>query len=195
MREWGTASAEAATAGANLAMGLDTFENRRCGNAESRENSGINKWLVEMKSSAFADGIFDMNQPLPRKDCPEGFAASRKIKKILIHKRRRQFGGNNFDRNVGYTLEEAGASRNDSRGRNYTDVWHKAISLVYPEDRVAQYSECWTLKRPRGQRPIHIAFCNFTGVPVRYLADNLIQRRGCPHVLIVSPLAASSGGD
>jgi hypothetical protein len=71
MRECGTASAEAATDGANLAMGLDTFENRRCGNAEAGENFGINERLIVTEPCPFTKGIFDANQPLLWIDCPE----------------------------------------------------------------------------------------------------------------------------
>src|ERR1700722_2528461 len=78
MRECGTASAEAATEGANLAVGLDTFENGRCGNAESGKNHGIDKRLVPTKFLRSVHRIDKNGSPLGI-NYPDGFAATGQV--------------------------------------------------------------------------------------------------------------------
>src|ERR1700683_2804793 len=61
MRECGTASAEAATAGPNLVSGLDTLDDRRCWNVEARKDSRVGERLVALKSLPAAGGVEDLH--------------------------------------------------------------------------------------------------------------------------------------
>jgi hypothetical protein len=86
MREWGTASAEAATAGANFVSGLDTFENRRCGNAEAGQNGGIRESLIVTEPFRSTSGIEDPYGTLLWVNHPNGLGTMRQIKVYLVVK-------------------------------------------------------------------------------------------------------------
>src|ERR1700722_11854862 len=89
MRECGTASAEAAITGANLVCGLDTFEDRRCGNAESGENGGGGKGLAIGEDFRNACPVINPNFAFFGIYGPNRFAAMRKIESNFLFETRR----------------------------------------------------------------------------------------------------------
>src|ERR1700737_1086468 len=91
MRECGTATAEAATAGPILACGLDTLENRRCGDAEAGKDVRINEHLIGLKPLGSAGGVEDPNRALLRVCDPHGLCAVREIKNCLVLETRCRF--------------------------------------------------------------------------------------------------------
>jgi hypothetical protein len=98
MREWGTASAEAATAGAELICGLDTVEDRRSGNAKAGKNVGINERFIVLEPSGSAGGVEDSNYAPPWIYYPDRHATVREIEFDLVLETRSCFGRDYFNR-------------------------------------------------------------------------------------------------
>ena len=101
MRECGTARADAATDGTDFVCGLDTLENRRCWNAESRQNRGVYQVLIVLESLRSASWIEDSDDALLRIHHPDGSASVSKVKLDLALQVRRRFGGYNLDGEFG----------------------------------------------------------------------------------------------
>src|SRR5271154_5109076 len=74
MRECGTASAEAATAGLNLISGLDTLKDRRCWNAEAGKG-GVGERLAIPEELGASLDVEDSHSPFIRIDHPNRFAS------------------------------------------------------------------------------------------------------------------------
>src|SRR5580704_5174148 len=109
IRECGTASAEAATAGPNFVSGLDTLEDRRCGNGEAGKN-GIDERPVVEELLRSTSGI-DSNHALLRIYGPNGLATMGQVELDLSLKARSRFRRYNFDCKLRSALENTGCSR------------------------------------------------------------------------------------
>src|ERR1019366_8987497 len=131
MRECGTASAEAATAGLNFMSGLDTLENRRSGNGEPGENGGVRQRLIALKSPGSpSSGVVDSHSALPQIHYPDGFAAVREIKFNLVLKTRGRFGGNHFNRYFRRAWNPASAAWSYASREEDAQIRHESVVLV-----------------------------------------------------------------